>query len=191
MRRKTASHFVLAKQGPQTDELTPAPQIFPLLKRSSSRVVCIWCLETRTERDAVPDCLELRIRKMGLRIGASLVRPPQSEVLLDVVRLVCGNRSRAGCGVGLPRIAYSRNWALDSAISRRRFEDSPIIMTRSPWRVMCDWRVGTQAERDAAADCLELRIREIGPSTRRFPCQSAKYSLFWSAHRRKRRILGG
>jgi len=95
--------------------------------------------------------------------------------------------SRVGCGVGLLRIAYSRNWALDSAISRRRHEDSPLL-TCSPWRVMCHWCVETGAEWDAAVDCPALRIREIGSSTRRFPCQRAEYSLFWRAHRRKRRI---
>jgi hypothetical protein len=38
--------------------------------------------------------------------------------------LARGNPSRAGCGGGLSRIAYLRNWALDSAISRRHTEDS-------------------------------------------------------------------
>ena len=47
--------------GSQTDEPTPAPQLFPLLTRSPSRVVCIWCLDNRAEWDAAADCLALRI----------------------------------------------------------------------------------------------------------------------------------
>ena len=55
--RYGALHCAFAKQGPQTDELTP--------KRSPSRVVCVWCLETQAEWDAAPDCLALGIRKNG------------------------------------------------------------------------------------------------------------------------------
>ena len=52
------------------------------------------------------------------------------------------------------------------------------------------WRVRTQAERDVAVDCLALRIREIGPSTQRFPCQRLEYPLFWCTRRQKWRVLG-
>ena len=41
----------------------------------------------------------------------------------------------------------------------------------------------TGAERDTALGRLALRIREIGPSARRFSCQHVEYSLVWRAHR--------
>ena len=47
------------------DELTPAPRRFPILTCSPSRVVCIWCLETRAEGVAAADCRALRIREIG------------------------------------------------------------------------------------------------------------------------------
>jgi hypothetical protein len=98
-----------------------------------------------------------------------------------------GDPSRAGCGGGLPRIAYSRNRALDVPI----FDASNIrCLARSPPRAARIWRMGTQAERDAAVDCIALRIREIGPSARRFSCQRVEDSLFWRARRRERRVLG-
>ena len=65
------------------------------------------------------------------------------------------------------RIAYSRNWALGAAIfvpTRRVLPG----LARSPFIAASTWRVGTQAERDVAVDCLALRILEIGPSMRRF-----------------------
>ena len=34
--------------------------------------------------------------------------------------LMLGDTSRAGCGLGLPRIAHSQNWALKSANASRR-----------------------------------------------------------------------
>jgi hypothetical protein len=43
---------------------------------------------------------------------------------------------------------------------------------------MCVWCVETGAERDAALDCLALRIREIGPSARRFSCQRVEIPCF-------------
>ena len=64
MRRYDTLHCAFAKQGPKTDEFTPAPQIFPLLTRSPSIVVCVWCSGNRAERDAVADGLVLRIRKI-------------------------------------------------------------------------------------------------------------------------------
>ena len=54
----------LAKLGPQTDELTPAPRRFPLLTCSPSGVVCIWCLETRPKWYAAADCPALCIREI-------------------------------------------------------------------------------------------------------------------------------
>jgi len=66
----------LAKFGPQTDELTPAPRRFPLLTCSPSRVVCIQCLETRAKRDAAADCPTLCIREIGpSSVRASSDRP--------------------------------------------------------------------------------------------------------------------
>ena len=103
--------------------------------------------------------------------------------------LARGDPSRAGCGGGLPCIAHSRNWALSAAIfvpTRRIFPG----LARSPSRAARIWRVGTQAERDVAVDCLALRIREVGPSTQRFLCQRLEYPLFWRSHRQKRRVLG-
>ena len=54
----------LAKLGPQTDERTTAPRRFPLLTCTPSRVVCIWCLETRREWDAAADFPALCIREI-------------------------------------------------------------------------------------------------------------------------------
>jgi len=85
--------------------------------------------------------------------------------------------SRVGCGVGLLCIAYSRNWALDAAISvptRRIFP----VLERSPSKAAHTWRVETQAEWGAALDCFALRIREIGPSTRRYHDDATKIPLF-------------
>ena len=67
-----------------------------------------------------------------------------------------------GCGGGLPRIAYSRNWACDSAIfvpTLRRFP----ALARSSSKAARIWRVGTQAEREVVVvvDCPALRIREL------------------------------
>jgi hypothetical protein len=140
------------------------------------------------------DCLALRIREIGRsarrfscqRVEYSLVwrtHRPKRRVLGAWVR------SRAGCGGGLTRIAYSRNWALGAAIfvpARRIFSG----LAHSPSKAARTWRVGTHAERDPAVDCLALRIREIGPSARRFSCQRVNYPLFWGTHRPKRRVLG-
>jgi len=81
------------------------------------------------------DCLALRIREIGL-----LTRRFHDDALITScfdtfavesdVCLARENPSRAGSGVGLPRIAYSRNWALDSAISRRQLEDSLFLHIR-------------------------------------------------------------
>ena len=43
---------------------------------------------------------------------------------------------------------------------------------------MCVWCMGTKAEQGAATDCLALRIREIGPSTRRYHDDAPKISPF-------------
>ena len=85
MRRKGALHFVFTKSGPQTDEPTPAPRRFPILTRSPSRMVCIWCLKTRTERDAAADCPALRIREIGpsnRRAHAGASKIPTFDMLI-------------------------------------------------------------------------------------------------------------
>jgi hypothetical protein len=68
-------------------------------------------METGAEPDAALDCLALHIREIGpstrrYHDDASKI-PPFATLAKDSdVRLVCGDRSRAGRGVGLPRIAY-------------------------------------------------------------------------------------
>jgi hypothetical protein len=82
-----------------------------------------------------------------------------------------------GCGGGLPRIAYSRNWALDAAF----FVPAPRISSvwaHSPSKAARTWRVRTHAERGPAMDCLTLRIRVIGPSTRRYHNDALKIPSF-------------
>ena len=64
------------------------------------------------------------------------------------------------------------------------------VLARSPSKAarIGAWRL--KPERDVAAACLALRIRESAPSTRRFSCRSAESPLLWRARHRKRRVLG-
>jgi hypothetical protein len=62
----------------------------------------------------------------------------------------------------------------DITTTPRRF---PVLM-RLSWRVMCVWCVDTGAAQDAAVDCLALRIREIGTSTRRYHDDASKTPSF-------------
>ena len=89
----------------------------------------VWAVGTRAEVDATLDCLTLRICEIGpltrrFHDDASKIPCLDTLIVESDMCLVLGDRSRVGCGVGLPRIAHSRSWALDSAISRRRFEYS-------------------------------------------------------------------
>jgi hypothetical protein len=92
-------------------------------------------------------------------------------------------QARAGCGSGLPRIAYSRKCALDATILVPKRRISPVV-ARSPSKATRTWRVGTQAERDAAADCLALRFRAEAPSAWRFSVLHRRDPLLWRAQRR-------
>jgi hypothetical protein len=181
MRRWTALHRVFAKLGPRLGDFTTTPRILPLLTRSPLRVMCVWCVETGAEWGAALDCLALRIREIGpstrLYHGDSKIPSFGALALESGVRLVRGDPSRAGCGDGLPRIAHSRNFPLDSAIfvpARRLFP----VLTRSPSKAARVWRVETGADWDAAMDCLALRIREIGPSTWQYHDDASKIPSF-------------
>jgi hypothetical protein len=68
----------------------------------------------------------------------------------------------------------------ENAPSTWRFSTRRIfpVLARSQSKVARIRRVGTQAERDATADCLALRIREIGPSTRRYHDGASKNPYF-------------
>ena len=62
-----------------------------------------------------------------------------------------------GCGGGLPRITYFAELGprkRDVTTTPRRYP----LFTRSPSILICVWCVEAQAEWDAAADCLALRI---------------------------------
>ena len=75
--------------------------------------------------DAAVGRLELRIRKIvpsnrRAHAGASNI-PAFDTLIVDCgMYLMLEDVSRVGCGGGLPRIAYSRNWALESVISPPR-----------------------------------------------------------------------
>jgi len=91
--------------------------------------MCVWCAETKTERDAAVDCIVLSIREIGpstRRFHDDASKIPCFDTLTVEIGmcLARGDPIRAGYGGRLSRIAYLRNWALDSAISRRHTEDS-------------------------------------------------------------------
>jgi hypothetical protein len=141
-----------------------------------------WRIGTQAERDAALDCLALRIREIGpstRRYHDDASKLPYFDTLAleSDVRLVRGDPSRAGCGGGLPRVVYSRKCALDAAIFAPARRILPVL-ERSPSKTVRSWRVGTQAERGAAVDCLALRIREIGPSTRQYHDDASKFPSF-------------
>jgi len=152
----------------------------PTLARLPLSPARIWCLETRAERDAVLGCLALRIIEIGPSMrqfpcltlegpyfGALTVDNHACFVLRDVIR--------AGCSAGLPRIAYYRNWALDSAISRRRLEDSLFWYARHGERCAAGvWRPGLSGTwRLTASHCVfvkcALDAAIFVPARRMFP----------------------
>jgi len=74
--------------------------------------MCVWRVETEAERDVAVDCVALCIREIGLstrryHYDASKIPPFDTLAMESDVRLVRVDRSRVGCGDGLPRIAYS------------------------------------------------------------------------------------
>ena len=80
--------------------------------------MCIWCVETGAERDAALDRLALRIREVGpstRRYHDDASKIPSFGVLAveSGAYLAREDLSLEGCGVGLPRIAYLRSWALE------------------------------------------------------------------------------
>jgi len=108
--------------GPRIGDFTTTPRRFPVLTRSSWRVIHVWCMENRAERDAAVGCLALRICQIGpstRRFHDYAPKIPCFDTFTveSDVCLVRENPGGAGCDVGLPRIAYSRNWSLDSPIS--------------------------------------------------------------------------
>ena len=66
---------------------------------------------------------------------------------------------RVGCGGGMARITYFAELGSrkrDVTAASRKFP----VLTLSPTSLICVWCVETQAEWDAAADCLALRISQ-------------------------------
>ena len=61
------------------------------------------------------------------------------------------------CGGGVPRIPHFAELGPGIGDATATPRSLPVL-TRSPSRLVCDWCVETQAEWDAAADCLALRI---------------------------------
>jgi hypothetical protein len=119
--------------------------------------------ETGAERDTALDCLALRIREnvgpstRRYHDDASKIPPFYTLAMKSYVRLARGDPSRVGCGGGLPRIAYSRNWALDTAISvptRRTFP----VLERSPSKAAHRWRLGRLCRSGAATAPTRLRL---------------------------------
>jgi len=172
----------------------PARRIFSGLPHSPSIAARTWRVGPKPSgmwRWTASHCVFAKLgdRRGDFRASASNILWFGALTVHSGAYLARGDPSRAGCGGGLPRIAYSRNWALDAAIfvPARRISS---VSAHSPSIAARIWRVGTHAERDVAVDSLALRIREIGPSARRFSCQRVEYSLVWRTHRPKRRVLG-
>ena len=69
MRRWDGSYCVFRKMGPRKRDVTTTPRRPPVFTQSPSRVMLVWCVATRAQCNAAPDCLELRIRKSGPPIG--------------------------------------------------------------------------------------------------------------------------
>ena len=105
--------------------------ISPLPNTSTS------CLRTLAERDAASDYLALRIRKIGPPIGD--IHPGPSDIptrdmssVVAYVLFVFENTRRAGCGLGLPRIAHLCIQALKLASASCRDQDSRIRYYHRP-----------------------------------------------------------
>ena len=52
------------------------------------------------------------------------------------------------------------------------------------------WCVETRTERDAASDCLTLRIRKLGSLNRRFPLFTVEHLVFGRPHRYMKLTIG-
>jgi hypothetical protein len=142
----------------------------------------IWCVRpglSGTRRWAASHCL---FAKLGPRRGCFRANTSSTPWLGALTvhsgeYLARGDPSRAGRGGGLPRIAYSRSWAVDAAI----FVPAPRIssvLAHSPSKAALTWRVRTHAEWGPAMDSFTLRIRVIGPSTRRYHNDASKIPSF-------------
>ena len=125
-----------------------------------------WCLKTRTERDATPDCLLLRFRKMGPRIGEYAPGPSNiGEVAASNVTVyVClmfMKTSSVGCGGCAPRIAYSQNRALKPTSSPRSLKDSRFRHTHCrEWYIFGAWGIEQSGiGRRAVSHCAFAKIR--------------------------------
>ena len=138
------------------------------LLRRGSHTSTSW-LKTLTASDAAVDCLVLRIRKMGpsnrrAHAGASKIPARKTLAVESGVCLVLGDLSPVGCGGGLPRIAHSQKWDLESANTQCRAHDS---RSRYYHRTVCPllgaWGPEPSGMRNAALDCLALRILKMGP----------------------------
>jgi len=79
------------------------------------------------------------------------------SAVADYAYFVYEDTSRAGCALLLPRIAHFAELGArkgDVTMTARRFP----VLIQSPSILVCVSRVETQAEWDAAADCLALRF---------------------------------
>ena len=90
------------------------------------------------------------------------------------VRFVFEGTSSVGCGLKLPRIAHLQNGALESANASHQSNFSALSANTARLYPYLKNRV----ECDAAAGCLALRIRKMGPSNRRMRVAGPKVPAF-------------
>ena len=110
---------------------------------------------------------QLRIRKIGpsnRQAHADAPKIPAFDTITveSGVRLVLGDAIRVGCGARLPRIAYSKSWARETANASRRAQDSRIRYHRqTAWPLIGARRTESSGmRRQTASHCA---FAKMGP----------------------------
>ena len=124
MRPRTDPHWVFAKRGPRIGEYAPGPSNIGALALSTVTVCALLMFVNASSVGCGCRCPSLRIRQIGpsnrrAHAGASKIPAFDMLAVEGCVYLVLGDPSRAGCGGEFPRIAHSRNGALEGASFQR------------------------------------------------------------------------